>query len=100
MIRHRDGVERERTQSNDARIEARSATLRKTYGYKIAKARSTLANVQQAGRASSIERLYEGRITNLEARLATDLAELERKRDLTVTWQPVALVDVELLEVK
>ena len=100
MIRHRDGVERERTQSNDARIEARSATLAKTYGYKIAKARSTLANVQQAGRASSIERLYEGRITNLEARLAADLAELEQKKDLTVTWQPVALVDVELLKAK
>ena len=96
MVRHRDEVERERTQSNEARIEARSATLKKTYGYKIAKARSTLAVVRQASRSSSIERLYEGRIANLEARLAADLAELERRRDLTVTWQPVALVDVEL----
>ena len=48
MSRRRASIEQERSELNEAQIEARSATLQQTYGYKIAKARDTLQVVREA----------------------------------------------------
>lgn len=95
MVDRRDRIEIDRSRSNDARIEAQRMTLDRTYRYKIERARSTLDKVSTAGRSESIERLWRGRITNLEARRDADLAALEEKRALTVSWEPVGIATVK-----
>lgn len=88
-------IERERRRINDSQITTRQGTLKNTFGHKIRKAASTLETVRSASGSTSIERLYRGRITNLEARLEVELQKLDMKRDLTVSWEPIAIVDIE-----
>lgn len=95
MHGRRHQIEEQRTRLNDAQITARSETIRKTYGSKIAKAQSTLDLVRGDNRAEKVLRIYVSRIANLKARCDADLEALEAKRKLTVTWEPVALIEVE-----
>lgn len=95
MHDRRHEIEEERRRTNEAQITARQETLKNTFGHKIRKAASTLEAVRATSRSTSIERLYQGRITNLEARLEVELQKLASKRDLTVSWEPLAIIHVE-----
>lgn len=95
MHDRRHEIEEERRRTNEAQITARQETLKNTFGHKIRKAASTLETVRATSRSTSIERLYQGRITNLKARLEVELQKLASKRDLTVSWEPIAIIDIE-----
>jgi hypothetical protein len=85
-------VELQRRQDNTALVEARLQSHRESIRLKIRRAEETLETVRVEGRGQSILRLHTGRIRHLRQRLAELDAEMEPKKLLTVTVQPVAVV--------
>ena len=85
-------VELERRQDNAALVEARLQSQRESIRLKILRAEATLDTVLGEGRGPSIVRLHTGRIRHLRQRLAELEAEMEPKKLLTLTVQPVAVV--------
>ena len=71
---------------NDATIVVRRTTLERTYHHRINKRRALLA----AASDPRIKRLRSGEITNLEAELRNKIADIESRREVGVSFTPVA----------
>lgn len=87
-------VELERRRDNDALVGSRLQSQRESFKLKISRAKETLERVLADGRDASISRLHTGRIRHLNQRLAELDFDMEPKRYLTVSVQPVAVVIV------
>jgi hypothetical protein len=72
-------------QRNEGVINLRAASLRRTYGAKIARRR----RLRDEARNELIQRLRAGEIRNLETELDRRLSELERGRDVGFTIQEI-----------
>jgi hypothetical protein len=86
---HRTEAERQR--ENHALVDAGHAAREASFEQKIARARETLEAV--TGRRQ-LERLYNGRIANLETRRDDALADLDARRKLAVLVRPIAVAAV------
>jgi len=73
-------------QRNDTLITIRRAALEKTFDVKKRRAQFRLDKATD----SRIIRMHEGEIRNLEDKLKITIAELEDKRDVSISYEPVA----------
>jgi hypothetical protein len=92
-VRRRD-VEHQRRADNDALVDARVASQLRSIDLKIARARSTLVEVEQRGRDDRVVRLHQGRIRNLQADRETVSAQLDVMRQLDVSSTSVAVLQL------
>ncbi len=79
---------------NDALVDSQLATRSSGLRHQIRRAEAMLEQLVRDRRAQSMQRLRQGQIRNLEQRLADLPTELERRRELAITSQPVALAVV------
>jgi hypothetical protein len=93
----RSDLERRQLQKraeNDALVDAQLATRGAGLRHQIRRAEGVLEQLVREGRGESVQRLRRGQIRNLQQRLADLPGELERRRELAMTSQPVALAVV------
>jgi superfamily II DNA or RNA helicase len=93
-------TERVRRADNEALVDARIESQRKSIELKLRRADETLREVTAANRDASIRRLHEGRIRNLSHDLEMLAPALADKRSLHVSLQPTdhrPLVDLDLV---
>ena len=88
-----DRVAAEVTEKNAGVIAVRRATLERTTRARIERHRRVLGSVLD----ERIQRLHVARIRNLEAELARHVAELESRRNVTVTAAPIGIGRLELV---
>lgn len=93
LERRRSAIEAERRAANEALVDARIQARLDGIDLKLAKAGEVLGKVQDR----SIRRMYEGRIRNLGLQREDVVAELDAKRGLAVTTQPVAVALLEIV---
>jgi len=79
-------------QRNDTLITIRRAALQKTFDVKKRRAQSRLEKATD----SRIIRMHQGEIRNLEDKLRIAVAELEDKRHISISYEPVACGLMEL----
>jgi len=79
-------------QRNDTLITIRRAALEKTFDVKKRRAQSRLEKATD----SRIIRMHQGEIRNLEDKLRIAIAELEDKRYVSISYEPVACGLMEL----
>jgi len=84
----------QRSAENEALVDAQVATKSLGYELKIRRARDTLKGLVRDGRDESIQRMYRGRIANLEVARDVAIAKLDEGRNLSVTSRAVALTVV------
>ena len=92
---HARELQTSRGHLNDALVNAQIDAKRTSFDLKIRRAETTLAGVQQ--RAVSVQRIYEGRVRNLKVQRREAVEQLERRRGLAVTSEPVAVAYVEVI---
>jgi superfamily II DNA or RNA helicase len=85
---------RERRAENEALVDARLASQQRSIDLKIARARSTLTDVRELQRDERVVRLHEGRIRNLELDKVRASHELQARRELDITSETVAVLQV------
>jgi len=73
-------------QRNDTLITIRRAALEKTFDVKIRRAQSRLEKATD----SRIIRMYQGEIANLVVKRTMAITELENKRSVSISYEPVA----------
>ena len=89
-LEHMGKVRQEREnlslQRNNAQITARKASLERTFHAKVRRAEARLERAEEP----RIIRMHQGEIRNLQTRLNAALEELEARRQVSVTYEPVA----------
>lgn len=89
----RRAVERsERRRENDAIIDARVVSERKSLSIQLDRARELLATVERNGRGDSILRMHRGRMLKLEAQLNELESAFEGKREVAMSVEHVAVL--------
>lgn len=83
-------IEAARRRANEYFVDSQLAVVRADIAHKVSRARDQLSRVSEA----RVRRLHEGRIRNLLADEERRLAEIDAKRELTVTLRPVAVLSV------
>lgn len=89
-----DRRQEQKRRENDALVDSQLATRSAGLRHQIRRAEGVLEQLIRDRRAESVQRLRRGQIRNLEQRLAELPGELERRRELAITSQPVALAVV------
>lgn len=89
-----DRLQREREARNDAQVRAQIEAISDSFRLKQERARATLEKLRREGKGRAIRAMYEGRIANLEHRMAERQAELSSRLGVTVTADPVAVAVV------
>jgi superfamily II DNA or RNA helicase len=84
----RVAVERSRAEENESLVDGRIRAQLRSLDLKLARA----AEVLDANLDPAVRRLHEGRVRALRRRRDEIPAELDRRRDLTLTLTPVAVV--------
>src|SRR5262249_25362506 len=94
LEQRRRAAEVDRRAANEALVDARISDREDGVELKLVRAHDVMAKV----RDSSIRRLYEGRIRNLSLLRDDIRAELDTKRGLSITTQPVAVAVLEIVD--
>jgi SNF2 family DNA or RNA helicase len=93
VVTARRATERaERRQENDALVEARLVSERKSLRIQLDRARDVLATAEMNDRRDSILRMHQGHIRNLNARLAELDHRFDAKRDVAMSVEHVAVL--------
>lgn len=82
----------ERRQENDALVEARLVSERKSLRIQLDRAQGVLATAEQNHLGESILRMHQGHIRNLNARLSELDHRFESKRDVAMSVEHVAVL--------
>jgi ATP-dependent helicase HepA len=82
-----DRLEEEARERNDATIAVRQASIERTFRARIAKREAQLAAAVDDG----IRRMRSGEVRNLKEELARRLADLESRREVAVSFSPIAI---------
>lgn len=85
----------QRRAENDALVDSQLATRSAGLRHQIRRAESVLEQLIRDRRGESVQRLRKGQIRNLRQRLDELPAELESRRDLAMTSQPIALAVIQ-----
>ncbi len=88
-----DRVAAEVTEKNAGVIAVRRTTLERTTRARVERHRRVVASLVD----ERIQRLHAARIRNLETDLASHVAELESRRDVSVTAAPIGIGRLELV---
>lgn len=95
MLKVQAMLQTDRQRSNTALVDARLAAVEASFEGKIRRDEDLLAQIENDGRDERILRLYRGKISNLRARAAEKHADLIARRDLAITFWPIALALVQ-----
>jgi superfamily II DNA or RNA helicase len=87
-------MQQSRFADNEVMVEGRIQSRKQGIERKIRRTRSTLADLLARGADTRIVRLHEGRIRNLERDAEEIIASLERRKALTVSSDPIAVMVV------
>lgn len=93
LERRRSAMEADRRAANEALVDGRMRARQDGFDLKIARTAEMLGKV----RDPSIRRMHESRIRNLRVQRDDVEADLDAKRGLAVTTQPVAVAVVEIV---
>lgn len=89
-----DRRQEQKRAENDALVDSQLATRSAGLRHQISRAEGVLEQLVRDRRGEAVQRLRRGQIRNLQQRLADLPGELERRRELAMTSQPVALAVV------
>ena len=81
--------------SNDSLVERRIAVREREFHLKIERAERTLDSVLSSRRQERVVRMNEGRLRNLRLRLDEVVADLESKREASVSTTEVAVLVIQ-----
>ena len=84
-------TESERRRANEDLVARRIDTQAAIYNDRVSSAEETLDKVTREGKDQTLQRLYRGRINNLNQKRTEVVAKLEQGRDLDLKFQPVAV---------
>lgn len=97
LVALRARVEAQRASQNESLVDQQQATKAASFDFKIRRAEQTLQKLRAEGRDQRVQRLHAGRISNLRQQREAALAELERRRGLAVSVQPVAVAVADVI---
>lgn len=83
-------------QRNEALVAVRKSSLDRTFQAKTRRAQGRLATA----RDQRIIRMHQGEIRNLQTRLERAVGELEERRQVSVSYEPVAYGAIRLVELE